>query len=90
MHAVTLNPTVARVRQVADRTGTEREGTMFEPPMERCPVCGEYVVLVQTQQECAGRQQCGKVDACPLKSTFATTDFYRTTGDAAALSDPGR
>jgi transcription elongation factor Elf1 len=62
---------------------------MFEPPMERCPVCGEYVVLVQAQQECASRQQCGNTDACPLKSAFATTDFYRTIGDAAAPPRPG-
>lgn len=50
---------------------------MFEPPMERCPVCKEYVVLVQPQNECAQRQQCGKNTSCPLLAAFSTTDFYR-------------
>lgn len=50
---------------------------MFEPPMEHCPVCGEYVVLVQSRTDCARRQACGQDAACPLSRSFAVTDFYR-------------
>ncbi len=63
---------------------------MFEPPMERCPVCGEYVVLVQAQYECARRQHCGQDTDCPLKKAFAATDFYRSAEGSAALPRPGR
>ncbi len=55
---------------------------MFEPPMEFCPVCGQYVVLVQPRIDCALRQQCGVDVGCPLRKAFAATDFYRVT-------DPG-
>jgi hypothetical protein len=59
-------------------------GNMFESPMEHCRVCGEYVTLVQTQHECACRQQCGQDANCPLQKAFAATEFYRSMeGDAA-------
>jgi len=56
---------------------------MFEPPMDHCPVCGEYVLLVQTQAECACRHKCSPNTPCPLRKSFATTDFY---GDGDAPS----
>ncbi len=50
---------------------------MFEPPMDRCPVCGDYVVLVQAQAECAKRKSCGVGTSCPLRGAFVQNDFYR-------------
>ena len=50
---------------------------MFEPPMEYCPVCGEYVVLVQPQADCARRARCAQDAGCPLRRAFAATDYYR-------------
>ncbi len=62
---------------------------MFEPPMEHCAICGEYVILVQAQHECACRQQCGQDTNCPLQQAFATTDFYRSTEGAVTPPRPG-
>ena len=54
---------------------------MFEPPMEYCPLCGEYVTLVQSRSDCARRQACSQGDACPLSKAFAVTDFYHAGED---------
>jgi hypothetical protein len=42
-----------------------------------CPLCGDYVVLVQAQAECAKRKNCGVDAACPLRTAFVQNDFYR-------------
>jgi transcription elongation factor Elf1 len=56
---------------------------MFEPPMDRCPICGDYVVLVQAQADCAKRKNCGQGISCPLRNAFVQTDYYRTeAGDS--------
>lgn len=41
----------------------------FDSPFERCSVCNAYVVLDQTQQECADEHQCGS-ERCPLQAYF--------------------
>lgn len=61
---------------------------MFEPPMERCPVCGDYVTLAQSQGECANGQQCGRTADCPLHMAFAATDFYRAPARADRPATP--
>jgi len=42
---------------------------MFIPPIEVCRVCKQYVVLTQTQQECAEEHDCA-VRHCPLAHLF--------------------
>jgi hypothetical protein len=41
----------------------------FDSPFERCSVCNSYVVLDQTQRECAEEHQCVS-ERCPLMSFF--------------------
>jgi hypothetical protein len=48
----------------------------FDSPIERCPVCQEYVLMDQTQKECAREHQCNMEEKCPLKSYFEG-DKYR-------------
>lgn len=74
---IKLDPKVALLRRKKYQATIE-ETIMFEPPMDRCPVCGDYVVLVQAQAECAKRKACGLGTACPLRGAFVQTDFYRT------------
>lgn len=42
----------------------------FDSPIERCEVCGEYVLLDQIQEECAREHGCGRSVDCPLKRYF--------------------
>ena len=42
----------------------------FDSPFERCAICDAYVVLDQTQQECADEHHC-QTERCPLSSFFA-------------------
>lgn len=53
---------------------------MFDSPFEFCPRCGEFVLLDQTQRECAAEHGCGKVD-CPLERFFTGIDFTRPPTD---------
>jgi hypothetical protein len=50
---------------------------MFDSPMEHCPVCGHYVVLDQTQAECARRQDCASDTVCPLLNLFTEINLGR-------------
>ena len=43
---------------------------MFYSPFEVCEVCKGYVLLDQTQQDCAREHNCQAVN-CPLKQFFA-------------------
>lgn len=45
----------------------------FDSPLERCPVCKEYVLLDQTRQECAREHHCEQ--RCPLKPYFEGLAF---------------
>lgn len=42
---------------------------LIDSPFELCPVCDEYVLLDQTQAQCAREHRCGHVH-CPLKRFF--------------------
>ena len=48
---------------------------MFDSPIEACPVCGQMVVLDQTQRECAREHQCNTDVECPLRKYFTGLDF---------------
>ncbi len=48
---------------------------MFDSPIEPCLVCGQMVVLDQTQVECAREHHCGSETACPLRKFFTGLDF---------------
>jgi hypothetical protein len=63
------------------RTATARpaaEARMFDSPFERCPHCRQYVLLDQTQRQCAREHGCGEDTACPLARYFTGIEF----GDA--------
>ena len=48
---------------------------MFDSPIDRCPVCGEMVLLDQTPVECAREHGCSADTACPLQEYFTGIDF---------------
>ncbi|MDP1609989.1 MAG: hypothetical protein Q8M11_02950 [Sulfuritalea sp.] len=48
---------------------------MFDSPIEPCPVCGEMVLLDQTQVECAREHACPNDTRCPLQTFFTGIDF---------------
>lgn len=47
---------------------------MFDSPFAPCPLCGEMVLLDQTQRECAAEHRCGQRE-CPLANYFTGHDF---------------
>jgi len=47
---------------------------MFDSPLEVCRVCGEWVLLDQTHEECAREHRC-TVERCPLERYFTGVDF---------------
>ncbi len=49
----------------------------FDSPLELCPVCNEYVLVDQTQGECAVEHKCGHRE-CPLARVFTGHDFHHT------------
>lgn len=51
---------------------------MFDSPFERCPHRRQYVLLDQTQRQCAREHSCGDDAACPLARYFTGIEF----GDA--------
>ena len=61
---------------------------MFDSPIEPCPLCGEMVLLDQTQRECAKEHHCRKGTECPLQSYFTGIDFS-VTQSKQALRDKG-
>ncbi|MBI2314204.1 MAG: hypothetical protein HYU77_17095 [Betaproteobacteria bacterium] len=48
---------------------------MFDSPFERCPVCGQFVMLDQTQAQCAREHHCHPSVDCPLRKYFTGHDF---------------
>jgi hypothetical protein len=56
---------------------------MFDSPFEFCRVCGGYVLLDQTQRECAAEHRCRGV-ACQLLRCFTGRDFRPAPLPAAA------
>ena len=61
---------------------------MFDSPIEACPVCGQIVVLDQTQRECAREHQCDSKTECPLRKYFTGLDFS-TVLSKASLREKG-
>lgn len=53
----------------------------FDSPFELCPVCGQHVLLDQTQAECAREHHCDGVE-CPLAKHFTGKAF--TESDVVA------
>jgi hypothetical protein len=47
---------------------------MLDSPFERCPVCGECVLLDQTQRQCAREHGCTDETTCPLHRWFTGTE----------------
>lgn len=48
---------------------------MFDSPFDRCPRCGEMVLLDQTLKECAREHHCQDIENCPLGDEFCGHDF---------------
>lgn len=48
---------------------------MFDSPFDQCPLCGQMVLLDQTQFECAREHACSKDVVCPLRKYFTGMDF---------------
>ena len=61
---------------------------MFDSPIEHCPVCGQMVILDQTQVECAREHDCGIEVPCPLQRYFTGIDF-NVPQNKEALRDKG-
>lgn len=55
----------------------------FDAPIERCPVCKEYVLMDQAQQECAGEHSCDKGEKCPLAHYFTGAKYKTDRNDNA-------
>ena len=47
---------------------------MFDSPIDHCPVCGQMVVLDQTQAKCAREHNCEPGTLCPLREYFTGAD----------------
>lgn len=48
---------------------------MFDSPFEYCPVCQGYVLLDQTQRQCAREHSCAAASKCPLETLFGGLEF---------------
>ena len=48
---------------------------MFDSPFEFCSVCRQYVLLDQTEPQCAREHACNGKAACPLAKYFIGFDF---------------
>ena len=59
-------------------SGEEERAVKFDTPLERCPHCGEYVPLDQTQRECAHEHHCPAGRRCPLDQFFTGHEFGRS------------
>jgi len=48
---------------------------VFDSPFEYCTRCGEYVLLDQTNAQCAREHRCRDLAACPLRTLFTGIPF---------------
>ncbi len=48
---------------------------MFDSPFEFCAVCRAYVLLDQTQRQCAHEHGCVLATSCPLQRYFTGIEF---------------
>jgi hypothetical protein len=51
---------------------------VFDSPLEFCRYCKQYVVLDQTQRECAAEHRC-QTALCPLMKYFMSEEARRAT-----------
>jgi ferredoxin len=58
--------------------------SMFDSPFEYCTVCGQYVLLDQTQAQCAREHGCAR--ACPLQQFFTGMEFAQPLAERPELS----
>ena len=59
----------------------------LDSSFELCPVCNEYVLLDQTQRECAKEHGCeGK--ACPFAASFTGREFTESEPGSEPGSEP--
>jgi hypothetical protein len=65
---------------------------MFDSPFEFCAVCRAYVLLDQTQRECAHEHACAPAARCPLQRYFTGIDFAAagSAGTPGGPAQPGR
>lgn len=57
---------------------------MLDSPFERCPVCGEIVLLDQTQRQCAREHGCDDATPCPLLRWFEGVEVAKDERRAKA------
>jgi hypothetical protein len=72
---LTWGPNRTGVYNQIEKANQAMRCIMFDSPIDRCPVCGEMVLLDQTQTECAREHCCSAGQACPLQQYFSGIDF---------------
>jgi len=63
---------------------------MLDSPFDFCPHCRQYVLLDQTQRECAREHECRDRPACPLQCFFTGIEFRTTHNTKARKSKQKR
>ncbi len=63
---------------------------MFDSPFEFCEVCKQYVLLDQTQRQCAREHGCTDSIACPLRRCFTGIEFGKGASDAKERRRSGK
>jgi hypothetical protein len=61
---------------------------MFDSPFDFCRICNGYVLLDQTQPQCAREHACAERAQCPLARFFTGFDFAK--GEPATSSKSPR
>lgn len=59
----------------------------LDSPFDRCRVCGEYVLMDQTQGECAQEHCCPDGTKCPLGGMFTGVEFKEDEPPEGGPSD---
>jgi hypothetical protein len=63
------------VRRAAGRRRATEGESVLDSPFDFCKVCREYVLLDQTQRQCAAEHGCGHRPDCPLARYFTGIEF---------------
>jgi len=61
---------------------------MFDSPFEFCSVCRQYVLLDQTEPQCAREHRCNGNVVCPLARYFTGFDFGAAAQSSEHTSRP--
>jgi len=61
--------------RLAGRPPRMKGENVFDSPFEYCTRCGEYVLLDQTNAQCAREHRCRDLPACPLRTLFTGIRF---------------